>query len=542
MPRRSTGRLLVCAAWCLLPGCDDAPMMAGEDALAPIDARLPVDADPPDASEADAAVAPDAALGDAPCAADLDFFATRVRPILAIDCADCHLRGGSAPAVGARLALSVPTDLVADFRLLRALAAETVDGESRLRLKPLGELEHGGGPRFAVGDPADVVFVELIARFTDPTCETPPPPAPRPAPPAPLRRLTAIEYARTVRDLFPGVAMPALPLADAPADHGFENDVNAQAPSARLVEQYQQAAFAVAEAVAPHFARLSPCLFVEADCPARFIATLGRRVFRRPLDAAETQRYATFWQAQAADSGHTVAARLTLQAMLQAPAFLYRPEWGAPPVEEGAVGLTGPELATRLSYFLWGSAPDAMLDALADDGRLLDPTVLSEQVDRLLADPRAREQAVDFARQWLRADRLGAVNKDPLIYPEFNDDLRAAMRAEADLFFAHIVFDRAGSVAALLTDATSFVTPALATLYGLEAPAVPVARVALPPEQRAGLLTRAGFLAAHGHFEHPSPVLRGVFVLERLLCAAPPPPMANVDTTPPAPEGFDYPT
>ncbi len=140
---------------------------------------------------------------------------------------------------------------------------------------------------------------------------------------------------------------------------------------------------------------------------------------------------------------------------------------------------------------------------------------------------------VDIHRQWLGFDGVEGLNKDADAYPEWDEGLRAAIREETERFVETTVFDGPGTLRALLTSTRTWVNPALAELYGVAAPA-DWAQVELDPAQRAGVLTQASFLATRAHAIHPSPVLRGVFVFDRLLCAPLPPPPPGVDTTPPA--------
>jgi hypothetical protein len=354
----------------------------------------------------------------------------------------------------------------------------------------------------------------------------------------PLRRLSHTELRFTLRDLFEGVDLPEVDLIDDPRIYGFENNAGALAPNPVLVEQYDRTAYEVARAVvnaAPDVrARALGCwpeggdAAAEQECGHLIVEDFGRRAFRRPLTTEELGRYESFFDGQHAAHGFEVATRLLLQAMLQAPQLLYRIEVGEPAASDGAlVALTDYELATRLSYFLWASTPDEELLAAAAAGMLTDESGLEEQVRRMIEDPKARPAVVDFHRQWLDFDHVEGINKDSALFPSFDATLNGAMRDELDLFVEHVVFEGEGTVDALLMDRTSFVDPSLAALYGVEPPAGDAWEMReLPEDERAGILTRAGFLASHAHQRNGSPPLRGVFVLRRILCAeigAPPP-------------------
>lgn len=357
--------------------------------------------------------------------------------------------------------------------------------------------------------------------------------------PAPLRRLSAQQYQNTVRDLFPGVALPEPTILVDPKVGGFEHDAAAQSPSALLIEQYQRAAVEVSAAAMQQSEVWLPCSLEGGEDPAAcgeaVITELGPRVFRRPLDAATLQVYLDFFHAQHEAEGFRVALELTMQALLQAPQFIYFVEEvaAAGEGEAGIVPLDDYSLATRLSYFVWNTMPDAELFAAAAAGELRDDAGLTLQLERMLADARARTATLEFFRQWFDFDRLGAIVPDPATYPSYTPALRDAMREELERFVVWLVHDERGSVADLLLAEQTFVDAELAALYGVAPPREPWQLVALDPSERAGILTRAGFLASRAHAVQPSPVKRGVFVLEHLLCEPPPPPPPNVDTSVP---------
>lgn len=357
--------------------------------------------------------------------------------------------------------------------------------------------------------------------------------------PAPLRRLSARQYANTVRDLFPGVALPEPTILVDPKVGGFEHDAAAQTPSALLIEQYQRAAVEITAAAMQQSEAWLPCPLDggedAAACGEALILELGPRAFRRPLDAATAQVYLDFFAAQLEAEGFRVALELTVQAMLQAPQFIYFIEDVAADADPSAriQPLDDYSLATRLSYFVWNTMPDAELFAAAATGELRDDAGLTAQVERMLADPRARTATVEFFRQWFDFDRLDTIVPDPASYPSYTPALRDAMREELERFVAWLVHDERGGVDELLRSDRGFVDAELAALYGVASPSEPWQPVTLDASERAGILTRAGFLAARAHAVQPSPVKRGVFVLEHLLCAPPPPPPPNVDTSVP---------
>jgi hypothetical protein len=353
----------------------------------------------------------------------------------------------------------------------------------------------------------------------------------------PIRRLSHVEYDRTVRALFPGLDIPRAEFSADLSVHGFENNAEALNPSPMLLEQYSTAASRIAELAAAAPEKILPCTPSGADlaCGQAFIRSFGRKVFRRPLAAEEQARYETLFTQQMNAISFNAAVELTLDAFLQSPQFLYRIEAGDPAeVADAAVPLDGYAMASRLSYLLWQSMPDdALLDA-AEQGKLQTADGIAEQVRRMLQAPLAVDAVVDFHRQWLGFDRVLSENKDPDQFPDWNDSLRDAMREESDRFVAQVFGPQgSGTVRELLTSTTSFVNGPLAALYGVPVTGDDWQMVNLSAAERAGILTRANFLAGEAHSTNGSPPLRGVAVLDRMLCSRPPAPPANVDATAP---------
>lgn len=353
---------------------------------------------------------------------------------------------------------------------------------------------------------------------------------------APLRRLTRIQYTNALHGLFPDVQLPVFKLPDETIARGFENNADVQNPSALLIEAYHQAARGAVAAAMVKPENIVPCLGGSADpnaCGHELIRDFGRRAFRRPLTAEEVDRYAAlFTLGLAQPDGLRIGASLVLEAMLQSPPFLYVPEFGQSTTSPNAVdiALTSHELAARLALFLWDDLPDDELAHAADTQALTNLDELKSQAQRMLDDPRARKMVRSFHRQWLDVGRLEKVSKDPATFPTWNAELRISMQEETLAFVEETVFDGSGTLHELLTKNTTRVNGALAGLYGVPPPTNEWEAVTHNPAQRAGILTLPGVLAAHGHPVQPSPVLRGVFVLQRLLCAPPPAPPPGVET------------
>jgi hypothetical protein len=351
--------------------------------------------------------------------------------------------------------------------------------------------------------------------------------------PSPLRRLTNEEYNNTIRDLLGDTSRPADAFGPDEAVGGFENNTVSPVTQA-LVERYMDASEALAARAASRLDKLAPCAAKElpAACARKFIDVFGRLVYRRPLDDRERSTMLAIYAAKEKPSGHARALQLVIAAMLQSPMFLYRlePADGGPKTR----ALTGYEVATRLSYFIWASAPDtALLDAAAA-GKLTTPEDVAGAARRLLKDPRAVDGIRSFHRQWLDLRELDTKSKDPLLYPSFTPELKRAIVEETLRFSANAVLQGGDAVTTLLTSNKTFVNAPLAKLYGVAPPAGDgFALVELPPSQRSGLLTQASVMAVLAGVEEASPILRGKFVREKFLCETIPPPPASVDITPP---------
>jgi mono/diheme cytochrome c family protein len=265
------------------------------------------------------------------------------------------------------------------------------------------------------------------------------------------------------------------------------------------------------------------------------VRALLPRAYRRPATDAEIARSTQLGAAVLRGGGSlTEALRAVLQASLTSPHFLFRLETGAVAGAAGSVvALGGNALASRLSYFLWGSAPDETLSDRARQGTLSETAGLTAEVDRMLADARAESLATDFASQWLELRNLADRTPDPARFPDFDDELRASLRRETELLFLTVL--REGrDVRDLLDCDFTHVDARLAAFYGLEVPegAQGFVRVMLPPalRERGGVLGHASVLAITSNPTRTSPVKRGKWVLENLLGQPPPPPPPGNDT------------
>jgi mono/diheme cytochrome c family protein len=269
-----------------------------------------------------------------------------------------------------------------------------------------------------------------------------------------------------------------------------------------------------------------------------FVPEALGRLWRRPASREEVARLQQVGSAVLRAGGSlALALQRVLQAALASPHFLFRLEPGAtgalPGSKPGAVVPLPPvQLASRLSFFLWASAPDEALLELGRRGRLGAPEVLSAQIDRMLADPRAEALATDFATQWFELKLLWERTPDPARFPGFDDALRASLRRETELLFLSVLRD-GRDVRTLLSADFTHVDARLARHYGWPAPADGGwQRVSLPPDQRerGGVLGHGSVLAITSNPTRTSPVKRGRWILDNLLGQAPPPPPPGNDT------------
>jgi Protein of unknown function (DUF1592)/Protein of unknown function (DUF1588)/Protein of unknown function (DUF1595)/Protein of unknown function (DUF1585)/Protein of unknown function (DUF1587) len=347
----------------------------------------------------------------------------------------------------------------------------------------------------------------------------------------PMRRLTREQFANAIDELL-GLEADVTMLEGDERLGAFASNLTAPV-SLTSVQQYRVAAETLAEAGMPALVAALDCdPLAQLDCVAGFIASFGRRGFRRALTNDELARYQAL-----ADTGADPidSMRLVVVAMLQSPHFLYVVELDEPDAE-GFAALTGEQLATRMALFLWNSIPDdALLDA-AMQGGLDGASDVRAEAERMLLDPRARAAVASFHRQWLAIDGLEATTKDPEVYPAFDAGLRTAMQDETRRFVEAVVLQGDGRLQTLLTADWSYADGSLAELYGVAPSPTPGEPVTLDASQRAGLLTHASFLATHAHIDQSGPVQRGVVVLTNMFCAPPPPPPPNANVQPPDPD------
>ncbi len=262
-------------------------------------------------------------------------------------------------------------------------------------------------------------------------------------------------------------------------------------------------------------------------CAREIIMRLGREAYRRAPTAQDIDGLMSFYEDGAATGGFELGVRTALEAMLASPHFVLRLEREPVDAPRRGFRVSDVDLASRLSFFLWGTPPDDELQTLADEGRL-SPEKLEGQALRMLADPRAEALGTRFAAQWFRLRDMDKVRPDPNFYPNYDENLAQAMRRETELFFANLVQENRSLLDLYRADYT-FVNERLARHYGIPGVAGrQFRRVAYPDDTRRGILGHGSMLVLTSLANRTSPVLRGKWVMEVLLGTPPPPPPADV--------------
>jgi len=307
---------------------------------------------------------------------------------------------------------------------------------------------------------------------------------------------------------------------------GFPFDTAADTGNVTAVhiEEYLKAAERLADEVASSDGLLPcPAALMDAACARTLLEGFGAQAWRRPLEAAELDRLLGLFTAQGRRAD---GLRVMLTVLFSAPSFLYRFEVGEA-VGDGTFRLTAWETASLLSYTFWGTMPDTALFDAARAGELATDQGLEAQARRLLGDPRAENVIGEFALQWLGVEKILTTNKNQAMFPDFDVATRQAMAEETRQFVSHVVFGSSHKYDELLLADYTFANDRLAGIYGLSGVSgSALRRVTYPDGQRSGLLGHASVLASYAHSDQSSPILRGLFVRNKLLCqslGAPPP-------------------
>jgi hypothetical protein len=390
---------------------------------------------------------------------------------------------------------------------------------------------HAGDPSLAGGDPSSPAGVPGVGPGGNPGAPGAGPGATCSAAPAPARlwRLTHTQLRNTIYDVF-GVKSPVLDtLPEESRLDGFANAAERLQLSPVLLAYYDRGADSVADEVIKRsgdFVKCPMAALGEGTCLADFLRSVGSRAWRRPLTDGEVAKLQKLYTGAAAALTPTDGFKTVLKGLMLSANFLFRTELGSDSTPGKATQLTDVELASALSYGLWDSPPDAALMDLATAGKLHQRDVLQAQARRMFAGATKAPAALDsFMQQWLETESLTTDPKDDAVYPTFTPQVAATLAQETKLFVDSVVFDPAGdrSFKTLLTASYGFLDANTAPLYGKTGGAT-LTRAALDPVQRKGLLTLAGFLAAHADSVDTSVVGRGRYLREQVLCAPVPPP------------------
>ena len=267
----------------------------------------------------------------------------------------------------------------------------------------------------------------------------------------------------------------------------------------------------------------------ERTCARQIVTRLGGEAYRRPLTTTEIDRIMPFYEGEAANNGFESGVRASLEAILASPYFIFRLEKAPTDARSGGTyRVADIDLASRLSFFLWGEPPDKELVAAAGRKELSTAAGIEKQARRLLADPRAVAIADRFAAQWLRLQDVEKVRPDPNFYPNFDENIAEAMRTETKMFFGSLVKEDRSILDLYRADYT-FLNERLAKHYGISGVSGPeFRRVTYPDATRRGIFGQGTMLVQSSLANRTSPVLRGKWVMEVLLGTPPPPPPPDV--------------
>ena len=444
-------------------------------------------------------------------------FKEKVGPFVKEYCTKCHGGGRAKADLNLEVALKAPGRGAAYLHWKKAVANVKV---------------HDMPPEDAKRQPTDeerLQFIEWIGKLKYLS--------PRNPGPFVIRRLSTVEYANTLRDLYGVDTSIADILPEEVIGEGYLNSISPM-QSEMFLEIANQV---VEQAVAPEgeeptaiqrrlFGDPAPDGANLRKAARRVARSLARDAYRRPASEAELDVLVDVYDlARGNELDHTASLALMFKAILVSPQFLFITPALAVEPDEDIVRLDDHQLAARLSYLLWSAPPDAELSALADKGELHDPETLHAQAERLLRSPRARALFDSFGAQWLRVHDLEHQIFDPDLFPQMTPELRVAMLDEPRLFFESIIHENQRIIRLVESDYT-FLNEPLAALYDLEqaVEGSEMRRVKLKNPNRGGILGMSATLAATSFPNRTSPVRRGVWVLEQILGERVPPPPPDV--------------
>ncbi|MEE2902439.1 MAG: DUF1592 domain-containing protein [Myxococcota bacterium] len=471
---------------------------------------------------------------DAPCDKEMKFFEEQIwQPILSLQCVGCHNASGTAQST--RLVLN-HADRLESYQALKDVALEELAGTSLLLLKPtlLHPQGHVGGQLIATDSGKYSALESFVAQVKTDECDAPEEKTDTPCTEVKpgervLRRLTGREYDNTIKDLLGVDSSFGKDFVTDLVVNGFNNNAEALVISGLLADQLSEAATSIAQSAV--LTNILPCTEQTETCARQFMTEFGERAYRQPLTTAQLNRHILLYRL---GSDFEDGIRLVITAMLQSPHFLYRSELGTH-VADGNYTLSPYEIASQLSYFLTESMPDAQLMQAARDNELQTQAQIEAHARRLLDSQSAQAPIENFIGQWLHLDHLKTIPKDAITYPEFTEEIRAAMKNETKRFVNHVFDTGEGTLSELLTADYTFVNSQLGAFYDYSSTGSMESfqRVEVQDGRQSGLLTQGSFLATHARPNSSSPIHRGLIVRERILCQKLPPPPPGVNADPP---------
>jgi len=439
-------------------------------------------------------------------------------------CAICHTKGNTF----SRFELHGAND---DANYASLLAFMQSDGALLLnKITPQSGIEHIGG-KF---EEKQIGFFETFKHYVDApntckasemnatTCEVKPTPRL-------LRMLNSVEYANSVKALT-GYDVSLQNYPTKIKVEGFDTIADTDALTTQGVDYF----FAQAQNIAQYAVSnttLHSCSDESDSCKREFITDFGKKVYRRPLSSSEVDELVAIFEHKSTKGDFTEGEKLVLKTLFSSPYFIYRSEIGQMQ-SDGTYVLTPYEIASALAFQYSATTPDARLLALADDGTLYDAAIRQAEAARLIETDAGKLQLAHFVNGWLETDSVLNVNKND---KAFTTEVRLAMLEEVETLFTSIVFDEnlSNQFDALYSSDYTYADNTLAAYYGLETPnSTQLVKVANAPE-RQGIITLGAVLATQSQSNSSSPIKRGVFVRERLLCQELPPPPGDLNVTPP---------
>ena len=345
---------------------------------------------------------------------------------------------------------------------------------------------------------------------------------------APIRRLTRNEFNNTVADLLGDTTSPAINLPPEVLGNGFSNDAAQQTVSADLVSGYSDVAADIASRAVQttSLAKLAPCAASatssasQDSCAQTFINSWVPKAYRRALVAGEADALLALEKSVTSADTFTSGLAAVIEAVLQSPDFLYRPEFGVADATQPSLRRpTGEEMATRLSYMFWGSPPDDTLRAAAASGELVTSEGILKSAKRLLDSDKSHGVVKFFFDSLLPITTLTDQTRDAGKYPNFSPQMGSYMRQETEKFLDNQIFVENGSLPSIFTANYTFVNEPLAKFYGISGvTGTTFQKVQLDPTQRRGLLTQGAIMTGTTVTNSTNPVLRGSFILNKLMC------------------------